>query len=146
MTIATEKTEMGRVAAQVELVNHVDAVAAQIGALPADKVRRLKIDGIVDTGASHLVIPKSVADALGVPIIGETGVRYADARRAARKIVTDVEVHLLSRSGIFKAIVEPDRTDALIGAIVLEDMDFIVDCREQKLVPRDPDRILSEAE
>jgi len=146
MSVVTEKTEMGRVVAQLELVNHIDAVAVQIGALSADKVRRLKIDAIVDTGASHLVIPKAAADALGVPIIGETGVRYADSRRAARKIVTDVEVHLLTRSGIFKAIVEPDRTDALLGAIVLEDMDFIVDCREQKLVPRDPDRILSEIE
>lgn len=146
MTIITEKTDMGRVTAQVELVNHVDAVAAQIGALSPDKVRRMHLEGIVDTGASHLVIPKSVADALGVPIIGETGVRYADSRRAARQIVNDVEVHLLGRNGIFKAIVEPDRENALLGAIVLEDMDFIVDCREQKLVPRDPDRILSEIE
>lgn len=146
MSVVTEKAEMGRVVAQLELVNHQDAILADAGALPTDKVRRLKIDAIVDTGASHLVIPKAAADALGVPIIGETGVRYADSRRAARKIVTDVEVHLLTRSGIFKAIVEPDRADALLGAIVLEDMDFIVDCREQKLVPRDPDRILSEIE
>jgi predicted aspartyl protease len=134
------------VATEIELVNHQDAVLAGAGAMPNDQVRRLRIGSIVDTGASHLVIPKAVADALGVPIIGETGVRYADSRRAARKIVNDVEVHLLGRNGIFKAIVEPDRKDVLLGAIVLEDMDFIVDCREQKLVPRDPDRILSEIE
>lgn len=146
MSITTEKTEMGRVVQQIELVNYEDAVAARIGALAADKVRRLRIEGIVDTGASHLVIPKSAADALGVPEIGETSVRYADQRRSSRKIVNDVEVHLLSRSGIFKAIVEPDRETALIGAIVLEDMDFVVDRREQKVVPRDPDRILTEME
>jgi predicted aspartyl protease len=144
--IAAEKEIMGRVAADLELVNYDDSVLAAAGSIGPDKVRRLKISGIVDTGASHLVIPKSAADLLGVPVIGETSVRYADHRKSSRQIVNAVEVHLLSRSGIYKAIVEPDRTDVLIGAIVLEDLDFIVDCRDQKLVPRDPDRILTEIE
>jgi clan AA aspartic protease len=142
MTTA-EKTEMGRVAAEVELVNHQDTILAGAGALPADKIRRLRIESIVDTGASHLVIPQSVADALGLPVVGKTAVRYADQRRASKKIVGDVEVHVLSRDGVFKAIVEPDRKDVLLGAIVLEDMDLIVDCRTQKLVPRDPKGMLA---
>jgi hypothetical protein len=61
-------------------------------------------------------------------------------------VVSAVEVNLLNRNGVFRAIVEPERTSALIGAIVLEDMDFVVDCRQQRLVPRDPDRIQSEIE
>ena len=39
-----------------------------------------------------------------------------------------------------------DRTDALVGAIVLEELDFVVDCITQTLHPRDPDRIVSEVE
>jgi predicted aspartyl protease len=141
--IATEKFTMGRVVGKVELVNHIDAIQARFGLLAADKVRRVQMDAIVDTGASHLVIPKSAADALGVPVIGETTVRYADQRKAAKSIVSDVEVHVLSRDGVFKAIVEPSRNDVLLGAIVLEDMDFIVDCRTQTLVPRDPNGMLA---
>ena len=57
-----------------------------------------------------------------------------------------VWLKLLGRDGIFKAIVEPDRKDVLVGAIVLEDLDFVVDCITQKLQPRDPDRIISEIE
>jgi hypothetical protein len=53
---------------------------------------------------------------------------------------------LEGRSSVFKAIVEPDRTEALIGAIVLEDLDLIVDCTRQKLVPRDPGGIITEVE
>jgi hypothetical protein len=53
---------------------------------------------------------------------------------------------LLGREGIFNAIVEPDRTDALVGAIVLEDLDLIVDCATQSVHPRDPDSIISEVE
>lgn len=148
-TNAVERTEslpMGRVTVQLELVNHVDAVLCKSGALVAEDVRRVTVNGVVDTGAAHLVIPGSAARQLGVPVAGGARVRYADQRRAMREVVEDVEVHLLGRSTTFQAIVEPDREDVLIGAIVLEALDFIVDCRLQKLVPRDPDVILSEIE
>jgi len=141
--ITLEKVTMGRVVGKIELVNHVDAILAQTGALPSEKIRRVEIEAIVDTGASHLVISQAVADALGVPVIGQTSVRYADHHRASKNIVSDVEVHVLSRNGVFKAIVEPNREDVLLGAIVLEDMDFIVDCRTQTLVPRDPNGTLA---
>ena len=35
---------------------------------------------------------------------------------------------------------------ALIGAIVLEDLDLLVDCTNQRLVPRDPKYVVSEIE
>jgi len=35
---------------------------------------------------------------------------------------------------------------ALLGAIVLEDLDLLVDCSTQKLVPRDPRGALYEIE
>lgn len=50
------------------------------------------------------------------------------------------------RAVIFKAIAEPRRKDVLIGAIVLEDLDLVVDCRTQRLHPRDPKQILAEIE
>ena len=50
------------------------------------------------------------------------------------------------RESIFNAIVEPDRESALIGAIVMEDLDLLIDCTAQRLVPRDPKQIISEVE
>jgi hypothetical protein len=44
------------------------------------------------------------------------------------------------------AIVEPKRTSALIGAIVLEQLDLLVDCQRQRLIPRDPSGPLYEIE
>jgi hypothetical protein len=57
-------------------------------------------------------------------------------------------VHLSfdGRESIFNAVVEPGRESALIGAIVLEDLDLLVNCTAQRLVPRDPKQIISEAE
>jgi hypothetical protein len=47
---------------------------------------------------------------------------------------------------VFSAILEPDRKDALIGAIVMEELDLIVDCTKNEVRPRDPDQIISEIE
>jgi hypothetical protein len=43
-----------------------------------------------------------------------------------------------ARHGTFTAVVEPKRTSALVGAIVLEHLDLLVDCPRQRVVPRDP--------
>ena len=67
-------------------------------------------------------------------------------RRATRDTVKNVYVEIQGRSGTFTALVEPRRTTALIGAIVLEDLDFLVDCRNERLVPRDPRYVVSEVE
>lgn len=48
------------------------------------------------------------------------------------------------RSSIFTAVVEPGRADALIGAIVLEELGLIPDCTRQSLVPRDPQGLFAE--
>lgn len=119
---------------------------ARRGRIPASAIRRVRIEGLVDTGATRLVLPASVVVQLGLPEVGQVGVKYADGRRSQRAAVGDAEVEIQGRSSVFTAVVEPDRTEALIGAIVLEELDFVVDCIAQKLVPRDPDRIFAEIE
>jgi predicted aspartyl protease len=136
----------GRVAVEIALANYRDIIRAEDGDLSSDAIRRTMVAGIVDTGAARLVLPQSVADELGLRVDGETNVRYADHRTAHRQIVRDVWLQLCGRASDFSAIVEPDRHDALIGAIVLEELDLIVDCTKNKVRPRDPDRIISEIE
>ena len=46
----------------------------------------------------------------------------------------------------FSAIIEPKRDTALIGAIVLEELDLVADCVTQTVHPRDPRGIVSEIE
>jgi predicted aspartyl protease len=137
---------MGRFAVEMEVANNRDLVKAEDGDLPEEKVRRLRIRGIVDSGATRLVLPKAIADQLGLKPTGKAAVRYAAGRSAVRSVVDNVHVTLLGRSSIFKAALEPKRESALIGAVVLEDLDFLVDSTYQRLVPRDPKMIVSEAE
>lgn len=137
---------MGRVTVDMKVANRKDRHLAESGFKPQEEVRETSIKGIVDTGAAMLVLPETVARQLGLTKSGEANVRFADQRTATREIVRDVEVEILGRRSTFDAIVEPGRTDALIGAIVLEALDMVVDCRTQSLHPRDPNRIIAEIE
>jgi len=137
---------MGRFKVEIDVANYEDMVLARAGNLAVEKVRRTRIQGVVDSGAARLVLPKGLVIQLGLPAAGKARVRYADQRRATRNKVKDVWLKLLGREGTFNAIVEPKRKDALIGAIVLEDLDLVVDCTTQTLHPRDPKWIISEIE
>jgi len=142
----TRKQPVSRFSIEFEVANYSDMARARAGDVPRDQVRRMTIRGVVDSGASRLVLPKAVAKQLGLRPLRKVRVRYAGGRRALRTEVGDVYVKLAGRDGFFKAVLEPKRETALIGAIVLENLDFLVDCRKEKLVPRDPKFIVAELE
>ncbi len=135
--------EVGRVTSEVVLANNEDMAMASRGALAPEKVRRVRATGIVDTGANHVVLPKTIADQLGLPIHGLATVRYADTRTSTRTVVKQLSLEVAGREGTFRAIVEPDRDSVLIGVLVLEDLDLIVDPGRETLVPRDPEHFTS---
>jgi predicted aspartyl protease len=129
---------VGRFSVEFEIANYRDIVKAQEGILEPDQVRRQMIRGIVDSGAAKLVLPQAVAKQLGLRLTNPITVQYADGRKARRREAEGAYIELLGRQGTFKAIIEPKRETALIGAIVLEDLDLLVDCQHQRLIPRDP--------
>jgi hypothetical protein len=53
-------------------------------------------------------------------------------------------LEIQGRSSVFTAVVEPGRTDALIGAIVLEELDFVPHFTRQVLLPRDRQGLIAE--
>jgi predicted aspartyl protease len=137
---------VGRFSVEIEVVNYADLIRAQDGTLAPEKVRRQTIQGVVDSGATKLVLPESVVKRLGLPSGDKIQVRYADGRRLEREGAEGVYVQLLGRHGTFTAIVEPRRKTALLGAIVLEDLDLLVDCTAQRVIPRDPRGAIYEIE
>ena len=133
---------MDRVSVTFELSNYRDVLLVRHGLLAPDRIRRVTVEGVVNAKAMHMVLPKSVVDLLGLPV-SKLPARHMGQNR---DMVNDAFVQLLGRSGVHNAIVDPNRTDALLGAIVMEDLDLIVDCGKNKLIPRDPDTIVSEVE
>jgi predicted aspartyl protease len=145
MTAIKEPT-MDRFSVEIDLANNDDLIRAKAGDIAIQQVRRARVRGVVDSGATRLVIPSAIAQQLGLEMAGSAKVRYADGRSADRSIARGIQLAYGGRESVFNAIVEPDRDSVLIGAIVLEDLDFLVDCIGQRLVPRDPKQIVSEVE
>jgi len=137
---------VGGVTIDFEVANYDDVARAHAGDIKPERVRRRIVRGIVDPGAAMLVLPESVVKELGLPLGGKAKVRYADGRRAVRREAKAAQVTILGRDDTFTAVVEPKRKDALIGAIVLEALDLLVDCKEQRVVPRDPSGPIYEIE
>lgn len=129
---------VGRIRVDVEIANFEDLALMNRGHLQPDQVRRETISGVVDSGAAALVLPQAVVKRLGLRLGNKVKVRYADGRRAERREAKGVFLKLLGREDTFTAIIEPKRQNALIGAIVLEALDLLVDCKTKRVVPRDP--------
>lgn len=144
--IMSKGDAVGRFSVEIELTNNEDLLRSRRGDIPLDAVRRERVRGVVDSGATRLVIPEALAQRLGLELTSSTQVRYADGRTAIRPIAQQIHLTYGDRESVFNAIVEPDRDSALIGAIVIEDLDLLVDCTSQRLVPRDPKQIISEVE
>lgn len=131
---------------KIMVANAQDLTLADHAILPSDQVRTAEIEAELNANVMHMLLPSAVADQLGLPRGGKTFVKYADQRRVERDVATYLDVSVCGRSGIFKAILEPDRTTALVGAIVMEDLDLLVDPGKQQLYPRDPAGPISEVE
>jgi predicted aspartyl protease len=141
-----KETAVGRFSVEFVVANNREVVGLAPGTPVLESVKHVVLSGVVDSGAARLVLPQRVADQLQLQKEGEATVRYADQRQERRLLVSNVWLQLLGRHGVFSAIVEPERNDALIGAIVLEELDLLVDCATQSLHPRRPDSILAEIE
>ena len=135
---------MGRIPVNLKLTNRADVILAKEGLLSPEKIRRTTVPGVVNTRVLRLVIPETVAEQLGLPEMEDVGVRYPDGRRATRTIVGNMSLELLGREFSFGAIAEPDRATAVIGRMVLDTLDLVVDCDDQRLYPRDPNGITVE--
>jgi predicted aspartyl protease len=136
----------GRFSVDFEVANSEDLVRAKDGTMPRNKVRRQTISGVVDCGAAMLVLPETVVKELGVPLGDMVKVRYTDGRRAKRREAKGVFLKLLGRDITLPAVVEPKRKNALIGAIVLEALDLLIDPKKERLIPRDPSGPIYEIE
>jgi predicted aspartyl protease len=131
---------VGCFSVDVELTNHSDELFQQL--IPGHQVRSTKVQGLVDSGATMPILPEQVASALGLPDSGQVAeVTLADGSTITRRIFSDLKLQYQDRSGIFDAVVEPGRQETIIGAIVLERLDLLVDCPREKLIPRKPGKL-----
>ena len=127
---------MGEVVEKIQLENYVDRYLADEGKIKSNQVRKATIDALVDTGATMLILPQEVVERLGLKVSRKVIVTYADERKDERDVAGVVIIKIGERYTNANCIVGPPNSVPLIGQIILEELDLIVDAREQKLTPR----------
>jgi clan AA aspartic protease len=125
---------MGLVYASIELTSVDDLVLHRRGYLPAEKIKRVTVSALIDTGAHVLVINEQLRKELDLPLIEEQVFRMADETERKGDVVGPVEVRFENRSTTVRAVVLPGADEVLLGSIPLEDLDVRIDPREQRLI------------
>ena len=125
---------MGKVTVQITLRNWDDIAMLALGKRKAGP-RELKAEALVDTGATKFYLRPSVIKALGLRQIGEGKSQTMSNRLEKRRIFSPVELEIQGRSGRFDVVEVPEELPNIVGQIPLEDMDWVVDLRNRKLIP-----------
>ena len=137
---------VGRFSVEFEVANYGDLALVRRGLLPPDQVRRETIRGMVDSGATKLVLPEAVVKRLGLPLGDKVKVRYADGRKPSAERQKgsssnswDAMARLLPSSN------ESERRPSL-GRLCSKTSICSWTARAQRVVPRDPSGALFEIE
>ena len=103
--------------------------------------REIELEAVIDTGATMLVLPQNVIDKLNLRKMREVKVRYANNKTEIKSIYGVVTVEMCGRAGEFNVLAEPEGAQPLVGQIILEQLDLIVDPSTRKVIPnpRSPD-------
>ncbi len=126
---------MGRATEKIRLTNFVEPE------------KSVEVEALIDTGATMISAPQKVVDELGPRKMREKTVLYGNGETEVRSIYGVVTVEIKGRAAEFDGLAEPKSTRALVGQILLEDLDLIVDPGARKLIPnpRSPDVPMVEA-
>ena len=128
--------------AEITLKNVFDARNARNGVINDTEIRQTTVTAMVDTGAGTLVIDEAVRQILGLEIEGTRQARLADGAARNYDITEPVNVQWKNRDSTCRALVLPNSSNVLLGAIPLEDMDLMVNPSKQELVGVHGDEIL----
>lgn len=134
------ETAMGEVRVQAKLTNVVDEGMVRRGLLPPDQVRTYTAEAVVDTGAVRSVLPVHVAQQLGLATIRKTRATYANGSQEEVELTEAVTFEINGRRAVVETLLLGD--EVLIGQTVLEEMDLLVDCTNQRVIgnPAHPDQ------
>lgn len=125
---------MGLVYAEIELINGYDLENARKNIIGEADVKRMHVNALVDTGSLMLCINENIQEQLQFPIDEKRKAETADGRIVECDVVKGVELRFKNRKTTCRAMVLPGRTEPLLGAIPLEDMDVLIDPQRQELI------------
>ena len=135
---------MGKVVTKALLSNDEDRVLIKNGQLTKEHLRQLECELIVDTGARAVRLPLSIIEQLGLPPTRKVTVTLSDGSRQERQLYGELRVQVGDRDHVFSCVAKPEGAPLLLGQLVLEALDLVVDCCQQRLIlnPEAPDGMM----
>lgn len=130
------RKRVGEITVHIELENAVDRGVFEQGYIEESAIRASQLQALVDTGAVMLVLPQNVVERLGLKTRRTVMVADADERREERPVAGPLTVKIGDRFMNTDCIVGPPLSEPLIGQVILEELDLLADCANQKLTPR----------
>jgi clan AA aspartic protease len=132
--------KMGYTYADIELISVDDLVLSRRGFLQEGEIKRMRVTALVNSGTHTLVVNDHIKQQLDLPFVEERTVRFADESEVRAEIVGPVEIRFENRRTTVEAILLPGNVEPLLGVIPMEDMDVVVDSRQQRLIvnPKNP--------
>ncbi len=127
---------MGEVRVTAKLANYGSVWAAGRGLIHADDIPRTQLDMLVDTGSVLVLLSQDEVEKLQLDPSKKVVVTYADERKEERWVAEGLEIIIGDRSMVTDCIIGPPLCEPLIGQLVLEELDLIIDAPRKTLSPR----------
>jgi clan AA aspartic protease len=125
---------MGKIYAEIELINGYDSGCARHSIIAAEDVKRTHVKALVNSKVLMLCINESIQAQLEFPVSKKRKAETADGRIVECDVVSGVEVRFKNRATTCRAMVLPGDSEPLLGAIPLEDMDVLIHPQRQELI------------
>ncbi len=81
------------------------------------------------------MVPQDVIEHLGVPIKQTVVVSLADERKCEMSVAEGITIKIGDRSTTVPCLVGPPNCEPLVGQVVLEVLDLVVDCPGRRVLP-----------
>jgi clan AA aspartic protease len=123
---------MGIIYADITLKNGNEMALVKKNLLHESEVKSISVSAMCDSGAFMLAIPEHIATQLDLPEIESREFRMEDGSATKLPVVGPVWINFKNRQTVCLAVATKD-AEVLLGAIPMEDMDVILDMKNQKM-------------
>ncbi|MCI0538348.1 MAG: hypothetical protein L0Z50_24335 [Verrucomicrobiales bacterium] len=125
---------MGQLNIPIKVANWFDLERVALGER-SEPARLVETQALVDTGAVRFYLQSSLMRRLGLrPARKVTSRTMADVS-VERDVYSPVDLEIQGRSGTFEVVELPDNLPNVVGQIPLEQLDWVVDLRNRRLIP-----------
>jgi clan AA aspartic protease len=127
---------MGEIRAKVILQNDRDIFLHEQGKIKKDQIREVKIDALVDTGAVMILLPQDIVETLGLGKIEKAIVVLANEAKIEMDVMGPIALTIANRRMTTDCLMGPPRCEPLIGQLVMERLDLVIDPLKRTLTAR----------